>query len=61
MGMEWDPDGDAERSKESRTRLWLTIGIMLAIAAFAAKQIYKWQQEKRQRAVMEEIYRSPSY
>jgi len=44
MGMEWDPDGDAERSKEGRPRLWLTIAIVVAIAAFAAKQIYKWQQ-----------------
>ncbi len=61
MGMEWDPEGDAERGKESRARLWLTIGIVVAIAAFAAKQIYQWQQDKQRREGMEELSRPPGY
>jgi len=61
MGMEWDPDGDAERSKEGRARLWLTIAIVVAIGAFAAKQVYKWQQAKHHSEMMEELQRSPSY
>jgi len=49
------------RGKEGRARLWLTIAIVVAIAAFAAKQIYKWQQAKHHSEMMEELQRSPSY
>jgi hypothetical protein len=51
MGMDWDPDGDAERSKEGRARLWLTIAIVAAILGFAVKQIYQWQAKKQLRHI----------
>ena len=57
MGMEWDPEGDAVRSKESRARLWLTI----AIAAFAVRKIYQWQQENQRREMIEQLSRPLRY
>ncbi len=59
--MEWDPEGDAGRAKEGRARLWLTLGIVIAIAAFAVKQIYQWQQGKQRREAMEHLSRPPAY
>jgi hypothetical protein len=53
MGLEWDPDGDAERSKESRKRLFLTIAIVLAILGFVAKKLYERDQQQQRDREME--------
>lgn len=53
MGLEWDPDGDAERRKESRARMWLTIAIVLAVLGY----IGRWLYQEHQRAKQEQIQR----
>lgn len=50
MGMEWDPDGDAERRKENRGRMWLTIAIVLAILGGIGNMLYnKHKENERER------------
>lgn len=61
MGIEWDPDGDAERRKEGRARLWLTITIVAAPGAFAVKQVYQWRQAKQREAIMRELSQPRAY
>jgi len=56
MGMDWDPEGDAERSKEGRARWWLTIVVVLGVLGFVAKQIYQWQQAKARERMYERGY-----
>lgn len=61
MGMDWDPEGDAERSKENRARWWLTIAIVLGVLGFLGKKIYEWQQEKQRDEILRELSESHSY
>lgn len=52
MGMEWDPDGDAERRKEGRARWWLTIAIVVAVLGYGVKLIYEYRLEKARKEAM---------
>lgn len=52
MGMEWDPEGDAERRKENRARLWTTIAIVAAILGLIGNMLYKKHKEaEREREI----------
>lgn len=65
MGMEWDPDGDAERSKDNRARYWLTAAIVLAILGFIAKHLYeahlRSEREREMEVLRDHGYRGRSY
>lgn len=52
MGLEWDPDGDSERRKETRKRLVLTAVIVLAILGYVGKVLYHNHKEaEREREI----------
>ena len=52
MGLEWDPEGDAERRGENRARWWLTITVVLAILGIGTKLVYDYHVEKERREAM---------
>jgi len=52
MGLEWDPEGDAERRRESRLRWWLTIVIVVAALGYIGKMAYRWHLEKERHDAM---------
>jgi hypothetical protein len=61
MGMDWDPEGDAERSKENRGRWYLTIAIVLGLLGYLGKQIYHWHQEKQRDEILRELSERNGY
>lgn len=44
MGLDWDPDGDADRRKDVRKRLLLTAMIVLGILGFVGRYLYQQHQ-----------------
>ena len=68
MGLEWDPEGDRERSREGRARLWTTIAIVVGIGVFGVSKLSRYQQEKQRQRELEQLasveaqqYDHPSY
>ena len=49
MGLEWDPEGDAERRKDGRARWWLTIVIVVGVLGYIGKLVYQYQVEKERK------------
>lgn len=57
MGLEWDPEGDRERGRENRARLYMTIAVVVGILGFAASKLVRYQEEKKRERDMEEMAR----
>ena len=56
MGMDWDPEGDAERRKENRNRLWLTIAIVVGLLGVIGNMLYKKHQESERERELRKLY-----
>ena len=52
MGMDWDPEADAEQRKAGRARWWLTIGIVVVVLGYIGKAAYSVQADKERRDAM---------
>ena len=70
MGMEWDPEGDAERRKDSRKRWLLTLAVLGGIAMVTKNVVSSYLRERERKQQNEEIMKwqrineqsySPSY
>ena len=60
MGMDWDPEGDAERGRDNRKKWLLVIAIVLGIFGFVGKQLYERherQQREDQLRMLQELQR----
>jgi len=60
MGLEWDPEGDRERSREGRSRLWTTIAIVAGIGVFGVSRLARHQQEQQHQRELEQLARYPA-
>ena len=50
--MEWDPDGDAERRKENRSRMIVTVLIVVAILGYIGRWLYLEHERAEQERVL---------
>ena len=55
MGMDWDPEGDAERRRESWKRWMLVLAICGGIGLFIFNLVSKHMEEKARERQMQQL------
>ena len=53
MGMDWDPEGDADRRKQTRNRIFAAVGITAAILVFVARKVIEASNEREREHELE--------
>ena len=59
MGMDWDPEGDAETRRATRIKWAIVIGVVAAILGVVGSMVHRRMKEKEREDVIRELQSRP--